>query len=85
MNKMKKMITEKMGSDKAAVNTVEMIILIALGVFAALALYTFVLRPTQESADQLGKGIKGGVGSILESNGNPGGIDFSGKGAGTGQ
>ena len=58
-----------MNSDRAASNTVETIIIIALAVFAALALFTFVLRPVQNSADSLGQGIDGGVNAILDSGG----------------
>lgn len=62
-------IMERIQSDKAASNTVETIIIIALAVFAALALFTFVLKPTQNSADSLGQGIDDGVHSILQSGG----------------
>lgn len=70
----------KMKSDRAAANTVEIIIIIALAVFAALALFTYILTPTQDSADKLGKGIDGGIDSILKSKGDTTGIDFSGSG-----
>lgn len=72
-------LREKMQSDRAAVNTVEMIILIALGVFAALTLFNYVLKPTSDSAEKLGTGIGTGVDSILDSKGVTDGIDFSGK------
>ena len=62
-------IMERIQSDKAASNTVETIIIIALAVFAALALFTFVLSPTQNAADNLGQGIDSGVDSILKSGG----------------
>lgn len=62
-------IMERIQSDKAASNTVETIIIIALAVFAALALFTFVLKPTQNAADNLGQGIDGGVDKILKSGG----------------
>lgn len=62
-------IMERIQSDKAASNTVETIIIIALAVFAALALFTFVLKPTQNSADNLGQGIDLGVDAILNSGG----------------
>lgn len=62
-------IAERIKSDKAASQTVETIIIIALAVFAALALFTFVLKPTQNSADNLGQGIDKGVDAILNSKG----------------
>lgn len=71
-------IKERMTSDTAAMGTVETIILIALAVFAALALFTFVLRPTQQSADGVGTSIHSGVDSILKSDGDMGAVDFSG-------
>lgn len=64
-----KRIMEKMQSDKAASNTVETIIIIALAVFAGLALFTFILRPVQNSASRLGTGIDGWVGQLLTGNG----------------
>lgn len=75
-------IKERMQSDKAASNTVEMIIIIALAVFAALALFTFILTPTQESAEELGNTISDGIGSILDSDGDAGKINFGGAGGG---
>lgn len=77
-------IKERMQSDKAAAGTVETIIIIALAVFAALALFTFVLTPTQESADDLGTTISEGVGSILQSDGDASKINFGGAGGGGG-
>ena len=66
---MKNMIIKKMRSDKAASNTTETIIIIALAVFAALALFTFVLRPVQESADDLGSGIGNWMTDLMDSQG----------------
>lgn len=77
---------EKLNSDTAAVGTVEIIILIALAVFAALAVFTFVLKPTQGSADKLGQGIDAGIGKILSSGGKTEGVTEafgSGKVTGT--
>lgn len=62
-------IKERMQSDRAASNTVETIIIIALAVFAALALFTFILSPTQNAADNLGQGIDSGIDGILDSGG----------------
>ena len=66
---MKNMIIRKMRSDKAASNTTETIIIIALAVFAALALFTFVLRPVQNSADNLGSGIDKFTTELMDSQG----------------
>lgn len=79
MEKMKNSIKQRMASDKAASNTVETIIIIALAVFAALALFTFILRPTQQSAEGLGNSINQGVDSILRSDGDMNAVDFSGS------
>lgn len=75
---MKNMIIRKMRSDKAASNTTETIIIIALAVFAALALFTFILRPVQESADDLGTGIGTWMTDLMESQG-AGVPEFNGK------
>ena len=72
----------KINSDKAASNTVEVIIIIALAVFAALALFTFVLRPVQSSADDLGTGIDTWVGDLMDSQGA--GVPAMDAGAGGG-
>lgn len=66
---MKNMIIRKMRSDKAASGTTETIIIIALAVFAALALFTFILRPVQESADNLGSGIGDWMTELMDSQG----------------
>lgn len=65
-----KRIMEKMQSDKAASNTVETIIIIALAVFAGLALFTFILKPVQNSASRLGSGIDGWIGKLLTGGGS---------------
>lgn len=67
---MKKLIKQRMTSDKAAANTVEVILIIALAVFAGLALFRYVLAPVQNNADELGQGIDATVGSILSSDGD---------------
>lgn len=63
------LIRQRMSSDKAASNTVETIIIIALAVFAALALFTFILSPVQESSDSLGKGLKEWINGLLSGKG----------------
>ena len=71
------LIRQRMSSDKAASNTVETIIIIALAVFAALALFTFILKPVQESADDLGSGISDWMGELMKSQGT-GDPEFNG-------
>ena len=71
---MKKLIKQRMTSDKAAANTVEIILIIALAVFAGLALFRYILAPVQENADELGQGIDNIVGSVLESDGAQGAV-----------
>lgn len=66
---MKDVIIRKMRSDKAASNTTETIIIIALAVFAALALFTFILKPVQDSADNLGSGISDWMSKLMDSQG----------------
>ena len=67
---MKNMLMEKFNSDKAAVGTTEIIILIALGIFAALALFTFILQPVRNSASSLGSGLQGWIKALLSSKGS---------------
>ena len=64
------LIRQRMSSDKAASNTVETIIIIALAVFAALALFTFILSPVQESSKDLGSGLKSWINDLLDSQGD---------------
>ena len=66
---MKKLIKQRMTSDKAAANTVEVILIIALAVFAGLALFRFILQPVQDNAENLGGGISNTITSILRSDG----------------
>lgn len=63
------LIRQRMSSDKAASNTVETIIIIALAVFAALALFTFILKPVQNSSKNLGDGLDGWINGLLGSEG----------------
>lgn len=69
---MKELIKQRMTSDKAAANTVEIILIIALAVFAGLALFRFILQPVQDNADNLGQGISNTVTNILNSDGKAG-------------
>lgn len=69
---MKQLIKERMSSDKAAANTVEIILIIALAVFAGLALFRYILQPVQDNANNLGTGISSTVTSILNSDGKAG-------------
>ena len=74
------LIRQRMSSDKAASNTVETIIIIALAVFAALALFTFILKPVQNSSKNLGSGLETWINDLLDSEGKktptfkPGGV-----------
>lgn len=63
------LIRQRMSSDKAASNTVETIIIIALAVFAALALFTFILKPVQNSSKNLGTGLDKWINNLLKSKG----------------
>ena len=61
---------ERINSDQAAALSVEMIIVIALAVFAGLALFTFILTPVRESAQGLGGGIKAWIGALITGGGS---------------
>ena len=63
---MKDLLKKRMQSDRAASNTVETIIIIALAVFAALALFTFILKPTRDSADKMGGEIDGIIDDLIK-------------------
>lgn len=63
---MKELLKRRMKSDRAASNTVETIIIIALAVFAALALFTFILKPTRDSADTMGQEIDGIIDDLIK-------------------
>lgn len=63
------LIRQRISSDKAASNTVETIIIIALAVFAALALFTFILKPVQNSSKNLGSGLDKWINGLLRSQG----------------
>ena len=63
------LIRQRISSDKAASNTVETIIIIALAVFAALALFTFILKPVQNSSKNLGSGLDKWINDLLGSKG----------------
>ena len=60
-------IKERMNSDKAASNTVETIILIALAIFAAIALFTGILQPVRTNADSLGTGMTSWFSKLMDS------------------
>lgn len=51
-------IKGKMKSDNGASGSVETILLIALAVFAVMAVMTFILKPIQESSKGIGDTIK---------------------------
>lgn len=54
LRKMKHRLT----SDSGAALSVEMIVLIALAVFAAIMLLKYIMSPMQESAESIGNKIK---------------------------
>lgn len=69
---MKKMINnmkQRMNSDDGASYTIEIIFGIVLAVFAGLALYTFVLKPVQQTAANTGSGISKFTGDLMNSQG----------------
>ena len=72
---MRNNIMNKIRSDKAASNSTETIIIIALAVFAALALFTFVLKPVQEGAEKTGDTIEDVIGNLLDGK-SPDGTDI---------
>lgn len=51
-------IRERLNSDKAAVGSVETILLIVLAVFAVLAIYNLIMKPLMTSAENIGGAIK---------------------------
>ena len=51
-------IKERMSSDKAAVGTVEAVLLIALAVFAVLAVNRYILNPLSKSSEGIGLEIE---------------------------
>lgn len=51
-------LKEKMKSDTAAMGTVEQIALIALALFAVMAVTKFIMTPVSESAEGIGNEIK---------------------------
>ena len=70
-------------SDEGASYTIEIIFGIVLSVFAGLALYTYILKPVQSTADSTGEGIKTFTGGLMNSQGK-GTTNFT-PGAGTGE
>jgi hypothetical protein len=71
-----KRLRERMQSDTAASNTVENIIIIALAVFAALALFTYILSPARDGAEQVGDKIGNTIGDLLDGKDvNPDGMN----------
>lgn len=64
---MKEKIRQRVNSDRGAVGTTEAIILIVLAVFAGLALFNFILAPSRDSAETVGKEIKNLEGSAIDA------------------
>ena len=55
---MPKFLMEKINSDKAAVGTTETVILIALSIFALLAVARYIFQPMAETSKGIGEEIK---------------------------
>lgn len=55
---MLKNIKGKINSDSGAMGTVETVVLIAISIFALLALYNYVIVPFSRSAEGMGETIK---------------------------
>lgn len=51
-------IKNKMKSDNGAMGSVETILLIALAVFAVMAVMNFIIKPIQESSEGIGNTIR---------------------------
>lgn len=51
-------IKERMSSDRAAVGTVEAVLLMALALFAALAVNRYILKPLSKSSEGIGLEIE---------------------------
>lgn len=51
-------LRSRMKSDTAAINTVEVILLIALSVFAVMVVYEYIMKPIQTSSKGIGGAIK---------------------------
>lgn len=58
-------IVNKMRSDDAAAMSGELLIIIALAIFAALALFKFVLLPIQQGAKETGNTIGTTIKNLL--------------------
>lgn len=52
------LIKQKMNSDRGAVNSIEVILLIALAVFTVLAISRFIITPMVESSKGIGLEIQ---------------------------
>lgn len=61
-----KKIIEKMKSDNAAALSGEMLVLIALAIFAGLALFRLILKPVEEAAGETGKTITKTITDLLK-------------------
>lgn len=51
-------LKKRISSDKAAMGSVETVVLVALSVFAVLAVYEFIIKPIQSSSEGIGNTIK---------------------------
>lgn len=64
---MKEKIMQRIKSDRGAIGTTEAIILIVLAVFASLAIFTFILAPSRDSAETVGNEIQKLEGSAIDA------------------
>lgn len=65
-----KRLMNRIKSDEAAAMSGEMLMLIALAVFAGLALFKYVLTPIQKSAQLTGNTIQTTIANLLSGKGN---------------
>ncbi|HHT97133.1 MAG TPA: hypothetical protein GXZ90_04475 [Clostridiales bacterium] len=52
------LVKNKMKSDRGALNTVETLLLLALSIFAVLAVATYIMKPLEKSAEGIGLEIE---------------------------
>lgn len=60
-----KNVMNRVKSDEAAAVSSELLIVIVLAVFAALALFRFILKPVQQGAEDTGGRIEEIIGNLL--------------------
>lgn len=63
-----KNVMNRVKSDEAAAVSSELLIVIVLAVFAALALFRFILKPVEDGATKTGSTITKIIGDLLDGN-----------------